>query len=189
MGVPNTADQIIGMVSLVLMTKLVRTRFAPSPTGSPHIGSAYSALFSYAFAKQSDGKFILRIEDTDRTRLMKGAEEEIIKSLNWLGLRWDEGPFRQSERLPLYRKYAEELVQKGKAYYCFCSEARLEEVRRSQQERGIPPKYDGLCRKLSKAEAKQRKEKGKSYVIRLKVPSSSPTAFPPTTWRLLLMTI
>lgn len=176
------------MFGMVLLRLMVRTRIAPSPTGAPHIGTAYTALFNYAFAKQNRGKFLLRIEDTDRTRLVPGAEEQIIEALKWLGLGWDEGPFRQSERLPLYQKHAEELVKKGKAYYCFCSEERLEEMRREQQKRGLPPKYDGRCRKLSRqpprggvpqkaGEASARGGQGREYVIRLKVPETGETSF------------
>lgn len=156
--------------------RTVRTRFAPSPTGVLHIGSAYAALFSYAFAKQAGGKFILRIEDTDRTRLVKGAEEAITEALEWLGLKWDEGPVRQSERLPLYQKYAEQLVRKGDAYYCFCSEERLKEGRKSQQKKGLPPRYDGRCRRLDpkRAAAKAKKEK---HVVRLKVSRRGETSF------------
>ena len=104
---------------------MVRTRIAPSPTGDPHIGTAYTALFNYAFAKKHSGQFILRIEDTDRTRLVPEAEQKIIDSLNWLGLKWDEGPYRQSDRLNKYQKAAQELVEKGDAYYCDCSPDRL----------------------------------------------------------------
>lgn len=156
--------------------QVIRTRIAPSPTGAPHIGTAYAALFNFGFARKNKGKFLLRIEDTDQARLVKGAEEQIIEALDWLGLKWDEGPFRQSERLPLYQKHAEELVREGKAYYCFCSEKRLEEMRKTQQKRGLPPKYDGRCRRLDskKATAKAKKEK---HVIRLKVPEGGETTF------------
>lgn len=156
--------------------QVVKTRIAPSPTGAPHIGTAYAALFNYVFAKKNKGKFLLRIEDTDRTRLVEGAEEQIIEALGWLGLRWDEGPFRQSERLPLYQRHAEVLIERGKAYYCFCSEKRLEEMRKAQQERGLPPRYDGRCRQLDPREAASRAKKEKC-VIRLKVPGSGETSF------------
>lgn len=161
---------------MISLKAMVRTRIAPSPTGAPHIGTAYTALFNYAFAKQNKGKFLLRIEDTDRARLVKGAEEQIIEALDWLGLSWDEGPFRQSERLTLYQKHAEKLVQKGKAYYCFCSGERLEEMRKIQQKKDLPPKYDGRCRQLdSKKAALQAKKR--EYVIRLKVPGKGETSF------------
>jgi len=185
----SLADQGSGMVSLGLMVRqahhklvrqsspqVVKTRFAPSPTGVLHVGSAYTALFNFAFAKQNKGKFLLRIEDTDRTRLVKGAEEQIIAALAWLGLTWDEGPIRQSERLPFYQRYAKELVEKGKAYYCFCSEERLAKMRKSQQEKDLPPKYDGRCRRLDPKKAGERAKREK-YVIRLKVPESGETSF------------
>ena len=111
---------------------MIRTRIAPSPTGAPHIGTAYTALFNYAFAKKKKGKFLLRIEDTDQARLVRGADKQIIDAFTWLGLSWDEEPLRQSERLSLYRKHAKGLVRKGKAYYCFCSEERLGKMRRDQ---------------------------------------------------------
>ena len=149
---------------------MVRTRIAPSPTGDPHIGTAYSALFNFAFAKKSKGRFILRIEDTDRTRLVPEAEGKIIESLKWLGLVWDEGPFRQSERLELYQKAAEELVEKGAAYRCNCSVERLEKLRKEQQAKGLVPRYDGKCRNNPPAG-------GGQGVVRLKVPSEGETSF------------
>src|SRR4030042_3962797 len=145
---------------------MVRTRIAPSPTGEPHIGTAYSALFNFAFAKKSKGRFILRIEDTDRTRLVPEAEGKIIESLKWLGLVWDEGPFRQSERLELYQKAAEELVEKGAAYRCNCSVERLEKLRKEQQAKGLVPRSDGKCRDNPPAGGPKRGP----FVIRLKVP-------------------
>ena len=163
----------------------IRVRSAPSPTGRPHIGTAYNALFNCVFAKKHGGEFILRIEDTDQARLVPGAEEEIFKSLSWLGLEPDEspekggpfGPYRQSERLDIYQKYAEELVKKGAAYYCFCSPERLEEVRRRSRDRKEPPMYDGYCRKLDPRVAAERVEADESYVIRLKVPREGVTKF------------
>lgn len=154
----------------------VKTRIAPSPTGAPHVGTVYAALFNWAFAKKHGGKFLLRIEDTDQTRLVKGAEEQILEALTWLGLKWDESPVRQSERLSVYKKHARKLVEKGKAYYCFCSGARLEKVRKEARKKGLPPKYDGFCRRLdpAKAEARAKKEK---FVIRLRVPGEGETAF------------
>jgi len=137
----------------------VRVRIAPSPTGEDlHIGNVYTALLNYVFAKKHNGKFIVRIEDTDRTRLVEGSEERILKSLRWLNLIYDEGPdiggpfapYRQSERLPLYRKYAEELVEKGNAYYCFCTAERLIEMRRTQKTKRELPLYDRLCRKIAR---------------------------------------
>ena len=123
--------------------KPVRTRIAPSPTGEDlHIGNAYTAYINYVFAKKHGGRFIIRIEDTDRTRLVEGSEKRILESLDWLGIPHEEGPdsggsyapYRQSERLPLYKKYAEELVKKGHAYYCFCTRERLEEMRKNQMQ-------------------------------------------------------
>ena len=166
--------------------KPVRTRIAPSPTGEDlHIGNAYTALINYVFAKQHGGQFIIRIEDTDRTRLVEGSEERILESLDWLGIPHDEGPdmggpyapYRQSERLALYKKYAEELVEKGHAYYCFCTQERLEQMRKIQEQEHKPPMYDGHCKKVSRQEAKKRIEKGEKYVIRLNVPDSGTTTF------------
>ncbi len=164
----------------------VRTRIAPSPTGQDlHIGNAYTALINYVMAKKYDGQFIIRIEDTDRARLVEGSEERILKSLEWLGIPHDEGPdiggpytpYRQSDRLPMYKKYAEELVEKGHAYYCFCTSTRLEEMRKGQEENHQPPMYDGLCKKIPLQEAKTRVANGEKYVIRLNVPDSGTTTF------------
>lgn len=148
---------------------MVRTRIAPSPTGDPHVGTAYTALFNYALAKRNRGKFILRIEDTDRTRLVPDAEQKIIDSLTWLGMGWDEGPFRQSERLKLYQEAAKKLVKKEAAYYCNCSSERLDKVRQGQQAKGEMPRYDRKCR-LSPP------KKG-PFVVRLKVPKVGETSF------------
>ncbi|MFH0749428.1 MAG: glutamate--tRNA ligase [Candidatus Gottesmanbacteria bacterium] len=164
----------------------VRTRIAPSPTGQDlHIGNAYTALINYVFAKKHNGLFIIRIEDTDRTRLVEGSEERILKSLEWLGIPHTEGPdiggpfapYRQSDRLPIYRKYAEELVEKGHAYYCFCTSERLGEMRTKQEANHQPPMYDGLCKKIDKEEVKERIKEGKKYVIRLNVPEKGTTTF------------
>jgi len=166
--------------------KPIRTRIAPSPTGQDlHIGNAYTALINYVVAKKAEGQFLIRIEDTDRTRLVEGSEERIIQSLKWLGIPHNEGPdiggkfapYRQSERLPLYKKYAEELVEKGHAYYCFCTSERLEAMRKKQEEEHKPPMYDGLCKTIPLAEAKKRVEKGEKYVIRLNVPDTGVTTF------------
>jgi glutamyl-tRNA synthetase len=161
-----------------IMKKKVRTRIAPSPTGMPHIGTIYQALINRAFAKKHNGEFIVRIEDTDRKRLVKGAEEALYKALDWFGTTEDEsprkpgqfGPYRQSERLGLYKKYAEKLVEKGHAYYCFCSKDRLEKIRKECHEKGTPSKYDKCCCALDKKETEEKIKKGKAYVIRLKVP-------------------
>jgi len=164
----------------------VRTRIAPSPTGENlHIGNAYTALINYVFAKQQKGQFIVRIEDTDRTRLVEGSERRILESLKWLGLDPEESPliggpfapYRQSERLEIYKKYAEELIDKGHAYYCFCTTERLGEMRKIQEEKHLPPMYDGFCKKLDSKEAKKRVEAGEKYVIRLKVPDEGVTRF------------
>jgi len=149
----------------------VRTRIAPSPTGQDlHIGNAYTALINYIVAKKNSGQFILRIEDTDRARLVEGSESSILASLKWLGIVHDEGPFRQSERLPIYQKHAEELVAKGDAYYCYCTQERLEQMRKDQEENHMPPMYDGLCKKIKG----KRVEK---HVIRLHVPDTGITVF------------
>lgn len=163
----------------------VRTRMAPSPTGEIHIGSMAIVLKNYAWAKKHDGQFILRIEDTDKEREVPGAVERIQEIIRIFGLDWDEGPgkggphapYIQSERLPLYKERAEELVAAGKAYYCFCSSERLTEVRERQRAANIPPKYDRLCRSIDPAEAQQRVTAGESYVIRLAVPDDQEVTF------------
>ena len=160
---------------------MVRTRIAPSPTGMPHIGTIYHALIDSSFAKKNKGSFIVRIEDTDRTRLVEGAEEKILESLDWFGLTEDEsprkggkyGPYRQSERLDVYKKYALELIDKKHAYYCFCSKERLEEVRNKMQKEGKIPMYDKYCRKLSKDETDKKLKSETPFVIRLSVPQNS----------------
>jgi len=164
----------------------VRTRIAPSPTGENlHIGNAYTALINYIFAQQQKGQFLVRIEDTDRTRLVEGSEKRILESLQWLGLSPNESPlvggpfapYRQSERLTIYKKYAEELVNKGHAYYCFCSPERLGEMRKTQELAHLPPMYDGTCKKLDPEEAKKRVVSGEKHVIRLNVPDVGFTKF------------
>jgi len=154
----------------------IKTRLAPSPTGAPHVGTAYVALFNWAWAKQNHGKFILRIEDTDRARFLPQAEGQILEALTWLGFGWDEGPLRQSERLPIYLEHAADLVKNDHAYYCFCSEARLEEVRQQAQKKGLSPRYDRFCRKIDPKAAAARAKKEK-FVIRLKVPEEGRTSF------------
>src|SRR3989344_957995 len=158
----------------------VKTRIAPSPTGFPHIGTIYQAMLDKAFAKRHKGTFLVRIEDTDRARFVQGAEEKLFEALDWLGLQEDEGvrkggeygPYRQSERLDIYKKYAQELVEKDHAYYCFCTKERLDEVRNEQQKQGKPPMYDKHCRNLSKEEVDERIKNGEPYVIRMKVPEN-----------------
>lgn len=161
-----------------------RVRFAPSPTGRFHIGGARTALYNQLIARQTGGQFIIRIEDTDRKRFVPGAEAEMLESLSWLGLRWDEGPdlggpdgpYRQSERVELYQDHAQQLIDAGAAYPCFCSAARLAEVRRDQQKRKQPPRYDGLCRRLTPEQAAERVAFGEPYVVRFKTPTVGQTA-------------
>lgn len=155
-----------------------RVRFAPSPTGKTHLGSARTALYNYLLARQTNGQFILRIEDTDRKRYDAQAEQDLIDSLHWLGLDWDEGPdvggdsgpYRQSERLGYYHQYGEELVNRGHAFYCFCSAEELNKTRVSQQQRGEKPRYAGTCRDIPLEEAQARIASGEEYVIRFKMP-------------------
>jgi glutamyl-tRNA synthetase len=156
---------------------------APSPTGRFHLGSARTALYNYLFARKMGGKFILRIEDTDQKRYVPGAEEEIISSLEWLGITPDEGPtqggaygpYRQTERREIYGKYAWELVEKNAAYPCFCTAERIAKVREEQLARKENPRYDGTCRLLDPAEARRRTEAGEKFVIRLKMPKEGST--------------
>jgi len=158
---------------------IVRTRVAPSPTGDPHVGTAYVALFNYCFARKHGGKFILRIEDTDTARSTAQSEAAILNSLRWLGLTWDEGPevggphrpYRQSERGAIYRQHANLLLETGHAFRCFCTPERLEQMRSTQRASGGRAGYDGLCLKLSEAEVKARVAAGEPYVVRMKVPS------------------
>ena len=163
----------------------VRTRFAPSPTGYMHIGNLRTALFTYLIAKQNGGDFILRIEDTDQERYVEGAVDVIYNTLKECGLNWDEGPdiggpvgpYVQSERMGMFKKYAEELVEKGEAYYCFCDKERLEEVKAIQEASGIAPMYDRHCRNLSKEEVQEKLDAGVPYVIRQKIPLEGEVTF------------
>jgi glutamyl-tRNA synthetase len=155
----------------------VRVRFAPSPTGSPHIGNIRTALFTWLFARKHGGVFILRIEDTDRARYVEGSVQEIMDSLRWLGLDWDEGPYFQSQRLPLYREVAEKLVETGHAYRCYCTPERLEELRRQQEAAKQPTGYDRKCRYLSDEERKALEAQGLPYVIRFAMPLEGETVF------------
>ena len=156
----------------------VRTRVAPSPTGDPHVGSAYVALFNLCFARQRGGQFILRIEDTDAVRSTAQSEQAIMDSLRWLGLDWDEGPdkggphgpYRQSERSDIYRDYAKQLIDQGDAFYCFATPDELDAMRREQMAQSQPVKYDGRGLKLSAAEVQAKLDAGESHVIRMKVP-------------------
>lgn len=151
------------------MTEKIRVRFAPSPTGFLHIGGARTALFNWLYAKHNNGTFILRIEDTDRTRSTDEYIEAIIEGMKWLGLEWDEGPFRQTERFDIYKKYIDKLLEKGKAYYCYCSSEDLEERRRLAIATGKPQKYDGRCRHLKEP------VKEVNPVVRFKMPHKGQT--------------
>lgn len=164
---------------------MTRTRIAPSPTGYPHIGTIYQALFNYGFAKKNDGQFLIRIEDTDRSRFVEDAEEKIFSSIDWFGLVEDESPrkpgsfapYRQSERLDIYKKYIDELIEKKKAYYCFCTKERLDEVRKKQQEEGRQPMYDKHCRFLEQGAISGNLNNNMSYVIRMVIPDEGKIVF------------
>jgi len=156
----------------------IRVRFAPSPTGYLHVGGLRTALYNYLFAKRNNGKFILRIEDTDRNRYVEGAVEKLISSLKWAGLEYDEGPdvggdygpYMQSQRLDIYMKYAKELIDNGNAYYCFCTPERLQTLREQQEKQKLPQaKYDKHCLSLSKDEIEEKLNSGIPYVVRLNV--------------------
>lgn len=161
----------------------VRVRFAPSPTGRMHLGSARTALYDYLYARRQGGTFVLRIEDTDQKRFVPQAEQELIDGLEWLGLHYDEGPgvggafgpYRQTERLEIYRHYAQVLVEQGKAFPCFCTPDRLEQVRQDQLKQKQNPHYDGTCRALSPGDAARRVKGGERHVIRLKTPQEGAT--------------
>ncbi len=163
----------------------VRTRIAPSPTGDPHVGTAYIALFNLCFARQHGGEFILRIEDTDQVRSTKESEQKIFDSLRWLGMDWDEGPdkggefgpYRQSERADIYKKYAQQLINQGDAFYCFATPQELDEMRREQQARGERPNYDGRGLNHSTDEIKRRLAAGDPYVVRMKIPEEGSFTF------------
>jgi len=165
------------------MTQPARVRFAPSPTGFLHIGGARTALYNFLLARQTGGQFLLRIEDTDQKRLVPGALEDLLASLRWLGLQWDEGPevdgacgpYLQSQRKEIYQAHADELIARGSAYTCFCTPARLAELRTRQQQRKEPPRYDGLCRRLTPAEAEARVRAGEPHVVRFKTPREGAT--------------
>jgi glutamyl-tRNA synthetase len=172
------------------MTQQVRTRYAPSPTGYPHVGNIRTALFAWLFARHNNGSFILRIEDTDVERSVEGSLENILESLRWLGMDWDEGPeiggnygpYVQSQRLNLYQNAAQKLVESGHAYYCFCSQERLEKLREGQIKDKLPPGYDRCCRDLT---AEQRREKavaGIKPVVRFKAPTTGRTKFHDEIW-------
>lgn len=159
------------------MTRPIRVRYAPSPTGHLHIGNARTALFNYLFARHHNGKFIIRIEDTDIKRNVAGGEENQLTYLKWLGVDWDEsidvggpfGPYRQTERLDLYRKYAEQLMAAGRAYYCYCTEEELEKEREEQTERGETPRYSGKHRSLTDEQRAAYEAEGRVPSIRFRV--------------------
>jgi glutamyl-tRNA synthetase len=161
----------------------VRVRIAPSPTGAPHVGTAYIGLFNYAFARTHGGKFIIRIEDTDQARSASRYEAAILRSLRWIGLQWDEGPdvggphgpYRQSERLHIYQEYAQTLLDNGTAYRCWCTPERLEAVRQQQRQAKQTMRYDGHCRDLSSAAQQALQAQGPPAVIRLRVPLTGAT--------------
>ncbi len=153
----------------------VRVRFAPSPTGFPHVGNIRTALFNWLFARHRGGVFILRIEDTDVARKVDGAVEMIQDSLRWLGMDWDEGPYYQSQRLELYHKYANQLVDQGRAYHCYCTPERLETMRREQAAHRQPPGYDRRCRELSATQSRELGSGGQVPVVRFKMPLEGQT--------------
>jgi glutamyl-tRNA synthetase len=163
----------------------VRVRIAPSPTGDPHVGTAYIALFNYVFARKMGGQFILRIEDTDRTRSTVESEQMILRALRWVGLSWDEGPdvggpygpYRQSERSAMYKAAAQTLIDNGGAYPCFCTEARLAELKVAQKMAKQPPGYDRRCRPIPKGEAARRLAAGEPHTVRLAMPLEGVTVF------------
>lgn len=156
----------------------IRTRVAPSPTGDPHVGTAYIALFNRAFAKSQGGEFILRIEDTDQQRSTPESEQAILNALQWMGLTWDEGPdiggphgpYRQSDRSDIYKQYADQLIEQGHAFHCFCTSERLDAMRREQRLNGQPPGYDGRCKGLTKEQVAERHAAGEKSVVRMDVP-------------------
>lgn len=171
---------------------MIRVRFAPSPTGNVHVGSLRTALYNYLFAKQNKGTFVLRLEDTDRTRYQEGSVENLLHALYTTGVVPDEGlqlengqpvengeygPYIQSERLSIYKKYIQQLIDEGKAYYCFCSKERLSRLRDEQRAAGETPRYDGHCRNLTPEEVQEKINNGEPYVIRLKLPENTDISF------------
>jgi glutamyl-tRNA synthetase len=157
----------------------VRTRIAPSPTGDPHVGTAYIALFNYAFAKQHGGQFVLRIEDTDQKRSTAESEQAILNALRWTGLDWDEGPdvggdfgpYRQSERREHYETHCQSLIDAGHAFHCFCTSEELDAMRAEQMATKQTPRYDGRCTRLTPDEVSSRLAEGREHVIRMRVPT------------------
>ncbi|MEE8637045.1 MAG: glutamate--tRNA ligase [Dehalococcoidia bacterium] len=159
------------------METSVRVRFAPSPTGYPHLGNIRTALFNCLFARHHGGKFILRIEDTDTARKVEGATEAILEGLQWLGLNWDEGPYLQSQRLPVYHEISHILLEESHAYSCYCSPQRLEAMRQEQARRKQPPKYDRRCRDLTQHERTSFEAAGIAPVVRFRTPLEGETTF------------
>jgi glutamyl-tRNA synthetase len=166
------------------MTKQdIRVRIAPSPTGAPHVGTAYIGLFNLAFARANGGKFVIRIEDTDRARSTQRSEDAILRSLRWIGLEWDEGPdvggphgpYRQSERLHIYHEHIDQLIANGSAYRCVCTPERLDAMRQQQREAKQPIRYDGHCRHISASEVEAAVQQGQPVVVRMKVPQDGAT--------------
>src|ERR1700734_33220 len=163
----------------------IRVRIAPSPTGDPHVGTAYIGLINFIYARQRAGKFVLRIEDTDRARFVPTSEQMIFDTLHWLGLTWDEGPdvggpygpYRQSERTEIYREHADLLLANGTAYRCFCTPEELEAGRKQQIAAKLPPRYPGTCRNLSEENIAANLSEKKPFTIRMKVPLESSTTF------------
>jgi glutamyl-tRNA synthetase len=155
----------------------VKTRIAPSPTGDPHVGTAYVALVNFCFAKRNGGDFLLRIEDTDRFRSTRESEDAILHSLRWLGFEWSGEPVRQSDRSDVYRLRVDELLEAGDAFRCFCTAERLEEMRVAQRAAGQPPRYDGHCLTLTKSEIEEKIRSGVPAVIRMKVPTQGRCIF------------
>ncbi len=164
-------------VKLAPFETMVRVRFAPSPTGYPHLGNIRTALFNWLFARHNNGSFILRIEDTDVARRVEGAIDTILDSLRWLGLDWDEGPYFQSERLEMYREAADQLVREELAYLCYCSPQRLEAMRQEQTKRKQPPGYDRRCRHLTREQKAGLEASGAPPVVRFKSPLEGQTSF------------
>lgn len=156
---------------------MIKVRFAPSPTGYLHIGGLRTALYNYLYAQKNKGKLILRIEDTDQERYVPGADKKIIQTLKTFGIQFDQGPYYQSKRLKLYKKYVEKLIQENKAYYCFCTRERLDQMRKKQQTNGQIPKYDRHCLNLSKKEIEKNLKNKKPHVIRLKLPDNQNIIF------------
>ncbi|UQD50714.1 glutamate--tRNA ligase [Bacillus methanolicus] len=167
------------------MSKEIRVRYAPSPTGHLHIGNARTALFNYLFARNKGGKFIIRIEDTDKKRNIEGGEQSQLKYLKWLGIDWDEstdvggeyGPYRQSERNDIYKKYYEQLLEKGLAYKCYCTEEELEAEREAQAAKNETPRYSGKCRHLTEEDREKFEKEGRKPSIRFKVPEGKIYSF------------